>query len=1073
MSITEQTLNELDALIYVTDLETDEIIFVNDKMKEEFGEQGNSIGKKCWTVLQSGMSERCAFCAKHQLEHDPTTPVVWEELNTATNKYYKNTDSVIDWVDGRKVHMQYSRDINDVKQVEIMLNKRLGQQELMSSISQSFAGMGDMEALTKDALEKVGEFLDVVDIAYIAKDLPDEKKFVCVSKWNRDENTYVEDMDVHYKGKEKAYEDFKACEINIFNDVTAIPEEDYIGLKRDNIKARIIVPLFVKNAFWGYLGVVSYQTNVWDENDCQLVMLVSNAFSVVQERMEAEKKLFDAEQKLRVILDNAPIAIFWKDTNSIFQGCNRAFADRFDPLGRGVAGKIDYDFMEKESAEITLAEDKKIFETGQMMEVETHTSYIDRGERWRHTIKSPIKNENGEIVSIVGIFEDITERKRLSDALIKEKEAAEYANKAKTDFLSRMSHEIRTPMNAIIGMTKIARDTQDAAKNQYCLEKIDKASRHLLGVINDILDMSKIEAERLELAEQAFDFEKMVMDSINIVAFQSEEKNHNLLVNLDKELPRFIVADETRVKQVITNLLSNAVKFTDENGTIRLNVKVLNHAKVGVKLLLEVIDNGIGIEKNQLDKLFNAFEQGEGGITRRYGGTGLGLAICKKIVELMGGEIWIESEIGKGSKFSFTFETETVEQDENAKYLKRTAISDVHILAIDDSPDIRQYFTYVMDEFGIECDVADGGASAIEMVSAKKAQGNRYDIIFLDWKMPGMNGIATARKINEIVDDNTIIIMISIFEWDKIRKEALSAGINRFISKPLFPSVLLDAISSVYDGQITDDMSAPGKKKYYFEGYRILLAEDVEVNSEIVLAMLEDTGVQIECAKNGEVALGMFEQGMRRYDLILMDIHMPVMDGYEATEKIRVLDNEWAKEIPIIAMTADAFSEDIEKCKKVGMNEHIAKPVDSDELLSALNIFLYGKKREEQRANMINEDIQTIDISAYINVEEGIKRVLGNKKLFFKLLGGCKVQGRSEDLVSAIESGDTEEAEYIAHEIKGVAANLSMTALFRVATDLDARLKAGIKDDELVKEFKETADQTAGAIVKLLKTTGA
>jgi len=396
---------------------------------------------------------------------------------------------------------------------------------------------------------------------------------------------------------------------------------------------------------------------------------------------------------------------------------------------------------------------------------------------------------------------DITE-------LLAAKEQAEQGNRSKSEFLSRMSHEMRTPMNAIIGMTGIAKNSDDPAKKEYCLDRIDAASCHLLGVINDVLDMSKIEAEKFELNYAEFDFEKMLSTSLNVVKFRMDEKQQELSISIDPSMPLTLTGDEQRLAQVITNLLSNAAKFTPEKGKIHCGAKVISEESGEMTVQVEVADNGIGIPKEQQGNLFGSFVQADGSITRKFGGTGLGLAISKTIVELMGGEIWVESELGEGSRFIFTFKASTV----------------------------------------------------------------------------------------------------------------LSNGLNEAVDKQ----------------DRTDDI----KKINSFEGKTVLFAEDVDINREIVMAMLEDTKLTIDCAENGQIAVELFEANPERYDVIFMDMQMPEVDGLEATRRIREMDVPEGKTVPIIAMTANVFREDIEKCMEAGMNEHIGKPIDFNELIRKVEKYL-------------------------------------------------------------------------------------------------------------------------------------
>jgi len=420
----------------------------------------------------------------------------------------------------------------------------------------------------------------------------------------------------------------------------------------------------------------------------------------------------------------------------------------------------------------------------------------------------PFYKKAGEFAGVLVLLHDVT-------SIVTAKELAEQASLAKGDFLSRMSHEMRTPMNAIIGMTSIAKKSDDSKKIEYCLDKIEWASKHLLSVINDILDMSKIEANKLEISCSAFNFKKMISSLANVISFRIAEKHQRLIINIEKNVPDIIVSDEFRLTQIITNLLSNAVKFTPDGGTITIAATKKEPVQAEPYIQIEVADTGIGISPEQQSRLFTSFEQAEGGIARKYGGTGLGLSISKRIVELLGGNIWIESELGKGSRFIFTLKYEDCSE------------------------------------------------------------------------------------------------MLVVNEEDHME----------------------------IDDCITSDSSSRAYLRDY-SNHIILIAEDISINREIVAAILEETGIKIDFAENGKETISMYKENPGRYSLVLMDIQMPEMDGYEATRCIRSSGYDDAKTIPIIAMTANVFKEDIEKSLKVGMNDHLGKPIDIKDLFKKLDYYL-------------------------------------------------------------------------------------------------------------------------------------
>jgi signal transduction histidine kinase/DNA-binding response OmpR family regulator len=549
----------------------------------------------------------------------------------------------------------------------------------------------------------------------------------------------------------------------------------------------------------------------------------------------------------------------------------------------------------------------------------------------RNYALSLLQIESGEeVVCYMLLLADTT-------TLTRARLAAEDASRAKGDFLSNMSHEIRTPLNAVIGMTAIGKATTEIERKNYCLGKIEDASTHLLGVINDILDMSKIEAGKLELSPESFDLEKMLQRMVNVINFRVNEKQQKLTVHVDKDIPSILVGDNQRLAQVITNLLSNAVKFTPEQGIIHLNTRLLKDADGICTIEIAVTDSGIGISEEQKSRLFTSFQQAESSTSRRYGGTGLGLVISKRIIEMMGGKIWIDSEPGKGSTFTFTILAQHSDEKELDLLNPGVNWKNIRVLAVDDDPETREYFMNLSQRFGIFCDIAASGEEAVNLID----RAGSYDIYFIDWKMPGMNGLELTRRIKASDASKSVVTMISAAEWDSIAKDAKSAGVDKFLPKPLFPSAIADLINECLGTSGNFAMESLEKGEIdNFKGYRVLLAEDMEINREIVLALLEPTQLEIESAENGAEALAVFSRDPERYDVIFMDVQMPEMDGCEAASRIRALESPRAKHIPIIAMTAKVFREDIERCLNSGMNDHVGKPLDLAEILIKLRKYL-------------------------------------------------------------------------------------------------------------------------------------
>jgi len=530
-------------------------------------------------------------------------------------------------------------------------------------------------------------------------------------------------------------------------------------------------------------------------------------------------------------------------------------------------------------------------------------------------------------------FTDISYIKEV-DKQKRKLEVAEQATKAKSMFLANMSHEIRTPMNAIIGMTSIAKAAISPERKDYAIEKIEAASKHLLGVINDILDISKIEASKFELSPVEFSFEEMLKQVVTVNIFRINDKKQRLRVKIDSLIPDNLYGDTQRLAQVITNLLSNAVKFTEEDGTITINAKFIKEENSICTILMKIMDTGIGISLEQQSKLFQSFQQAENSTTRKYGGTGLGLAISKNIVEMMDGNIWIESEIGKGSTFAFTIKLRRISNDARITPDWRN----IRILAVMDDSDCLAYLKSFTEGYGALCDTVTNGDDALLL----REQNGAYNIYFIEYKLPEIGGMKLAQILKEKDSGKAYTAIVNGLELNTIEEEARNSGIDTLISKPLFPSGIADAVNGYLGFNAREAVSKPNNSTDQFAGSCILLVEDVDINREIVMTLLEPTQVAIDCAENGRIATSMFIEAPDRYDMIFMDVQMPEMDGYEATRFIRALDIPTAKKIPIIAMTANVFREDIERCLEAGMNAHVGKPIDLNEVLDKLRTYLPG-----------------------------------------------------------------------------------------------------------------------------------
>lgn len=523
------------------------------------------------------------------------------------------------------------------------------------------------------------------------------------------------------------------------------------------------------------------------------------------------------------------------------------------------------------------------------------------------------------------------QQKILQDALL----VAQKANDAKRDFLSRMSHEIRTPMNAIIGMSAIAFNYLDDKKRTAdCLSKITFSSKHLLMLLNDVLDMSKIENGKLNIRQELFDLKNLVTSLADINYGLATAKGLSFEIVISGFKDELLLGDSMRVNQILLNLLSNAIKFTPKGGSVKLEIRMLRSASDKIWLRFIVKDSGIGMKKEFLEHLYEPFEQADNGIARKYGGTGLGMAITKNLVAIMDGTIEVESQEGAGTTFMVDLPFGVSKVD------KKTAaeMEEMRVLVVDDDNDTCEHAVVLLKGMGVNVDWALNGFEAIEKVrSACEDDGRCYDVCFIDWCMPELDGIETARRMRRYVGPDVLIIIISTYDWSGIEEQAKAAGVNAFIAKPFFASNLYNTLLTVSRKPELGFSAVGNKETYDFGGKKVLLVEDNELNMEIASELLKFVNLQVEHAENGKVAVDIFRNSKEKeYALIFMDIQMPLMNGYDAARCIRSSEHPAAGTIPIIAMTANAFNDDVQAAFDAGMNGHLAKPIDVEVLYKTI-----------------------------------------------------------------------------------------------------------------------------------------
>ena len=552
----------------------------------------------------------------------------------------------------------------------------------------------------------------------------------------------------------------------------------------------------------------------------------------------------------------------------------------------------------------------------------------DEKEEYRRSLEEAVAREKIQKAELA------ESREALQDALA----SAEHANRAKTAFLSNMSHEIRTPMNAIIGLNNIAMNDPTASdKVKEYLEKIGASAQHLLGIINDILDMSRIESGRMTVKQEEFSFSKGLEQVNTMISGQCRDKGLRYDCRITGRVNDYYIGDIMKLKQVLINILGNAVKFTPEGGAVRLVIEEGPHFDRKATLKFVISDTGIGMSKEYLPHIFEAFSQEDASSTSRYGSTGLGMPITKSIVELMNGHIEVQSEKGKGSVFTVTV---TLGESDRKSVQTNEGDLDPHelsVLVIDDDRVALEHAEIVLGQIGIGCETAESGWEGVDKVRIRHGRREDYDLILIDWRMPEMDGVETTRQIRSLVGNDTPIIILTSFNWDDIAEEAKAAGVDTFVAKPLFAGSVMDEFQEAFrrKNELLERKTADLK------GKRVLLAEDVAINAEIILMVLSMREMEADLAENGRVAVELFEShAPGYYDAILMDMRMPEMDGLEATRHIRSMDRSDAKTVPIIALTANAFDEDVQRSMQAGLNAHLSKPVEPDALFETLEALI-------------------------------------------------------------------------------------------------------------------------------------
>ena len=806
-------------------------------------------------------------------------------------------------------------------------------------------------------------------------------------------------------------------------------------------------------------------------------------FMDITERKRAELEL----KKLSRAVEQSPTSVMITDTHGTIEYINPKFTEMTGYNATEVLGKNPRILN---SGKMPPGHFKNLWETllaGREWHGEFHNKKKNGDLFWEWARISPIRNSEGQITHFVAVKENITERKRLQAELMQAKQVAEDATQAKSEFLANMSHEIRTPMNAIIGMAHLALKTDLTAKQYDYLKKVDISAKSLLGIINDILDFSKIEAGKMDMESVDFQLEDTLDNISTLVGIKTQEKGLELLFKTDPSVPRALVGDPLRLGQILTNLSNNAVKFT-EAGEIVVSTELVKEDKTQVTIKFSVQDTGVGMTAEQAVKLFQPFMQADSSTTRKYGGTGLGLTISKRLAEMMGGEIWVESEQGRGSTFSFTANFGLGKEKAKKHYKPASELRGMRVLVVDDNATSRDILQEMLESFTFEVTVAASGPEGItELENAD--EDKPFELVVMDWKMPGMDGIEASKRIKAHEGLNKIpaIVLVTAYGREEIMQQADEVGLEGFLLKPVNASILFDTIIQAFGEKVPETSRIAQRREQetialeHLQGANVLLVEDNEINQQVAKEILEGAGMNVTVAADGQEGVNAVKE--RDYDVVLMDVQMPVMDGYTATREIRNLKSQ-IRNVAIIAMTAHAMTGDEDKSLQAGMNGHVTKPIDPDQLFSTLQKWI---KPDEKRARVEQseaharqpesdkvlpaEDELPVSLSGF-DLSDGLKRLQGNKKLYRKLLlsFATDYNAAANEIRQALDAEDFDQAHSLVHNIKGLAGNLAATDLQAAAVNLEKLIKGVEEKAPPVKELNLRFSELENALNRALES---
>ena len=804
--------------------------------------------------------------------------------------------------------------------------------------------------------------------------------------------------------------------------------------------------------------------------------LFASVAGLYHARLDWHKKNLNALVEERTsfidqLLDHSPNLLFYEDKDGRLLGCNKAYEQAFQVRREALLGRtvLEMPHISPEDAKEYYEEQRQVIASGAMMYRQGPRCFADGSVHELLYWISGFRLPDGSPGGLMGTIVDVSELKKKEEELNQAHEEAQEALQAKSLFLANISHEIRTPMNAIIGMAYLALKTDLNDKQRDYVEKIHNAGTSLLAIINDLLDFSKMEADRMHLEQAEFALQGVLDQVVTLTSRPAQLKGLEILYRVAPDVPEYLLGDSLRLGQVLTNLVNNAVKFT-ESGEIVIDIQNIRRTGERVQLQISVKDTGIGMTQEQQGRLFQPFTQGDSSTTRKHGGSGLGLTISKKLVELMGGQMWVESRPEQGSTFFFTLWLGV--GAEVARFRVPKGLEAKRLLVVDDNQAAREILADHLKSLHFAVDTAESGSEALKRVEEADEAHQPYAAVFMDWQMPQLNGLETTRQLRKTIlqEPAPEVVLVTAFEKDKAEEEAKQCGIDTVLIKPVGPSVLFDTMVRM----LAEEEVAGGscsvqepEKDYHLQGVRVLLVEDNLINQQIAVELLHRQNVYVEVVGNGLLAVERIEAvppDILPYDAILMDVHMPVMDGFEATKRIRQCNQE----VPIIAMTARAMANERERCLQLGMNAHLPKPIDYHLLYATLAYWTAGKGRALARRTpaVQGKEVKGMEKLAGLNVQEALQRLLGNEELYQKLLQEfaldqeTAVAGAKEAMLQE----DWELAVRTAHTLKGSAANLGAMALSKAAAQLELALRAKDASAELFQQAQEELQRVLSSI---------